>query len=321
MRDLSSTHSLPPALHGEASGSRGIVFDVKRFALHDGPGVRTTVFLKGCPLRCSWCHNPESQAAQPEILFTQERCIGCGLCAAACPQKAIALDAGGAVTHRASCSGCGDCVSACPQGARSLAGVSCTVADLAAEIERDSLFFDESGGGVTLSGGEPLAQAAFAAHLLRRCHDSRIHTVVDTCGYGDEGALDLIAEQTDLFLYDIKLLDDERHIAATGASNRIILENLARVSHRGIPLWIRYPLIPGVNDLVSDLEQLGSFVAGLAHVEALQILPYHSAGKRKRDRLERSDRADGTKPPLAEALESAVEIVQRRLDIPVTIGG
>jgi pyruvate formate lyase activating enzyme len=301
----------------------GSVFDVKRFAIHDGPGVRTTVFVKGCPLRCAWCHNPESQETEPELLFWSERCVACGACVSACPNGAIALTTSGAMpeTDRTRCTACGACVAVCAPRARTIAGTRRTVESLLAEIDRDVLFYDQSQGGVTLSGGEPLAQPDFAAELLRECRLRRIHTAVDTCGFAGEEALAAVAAHTDLFLYDVKLLDDERHRRWTGVSNAAILENLRWLSSEGKRLWIRYPLIPGVNDSERDLAELGRFVARLPKVEALQVLPYHAAGARKFAHLGRRYALPDALPPDPEGILNAAAAVRAAVSLPVTIGG
>ncbi len=301
----------------------GSVFDVRRFSIHDGPGIRTTVFLKGCPLTCAWCHNPESQRREPELVLWTERCTACGACVSVCLAGAIAQASPGArpETDRARCTACGACTAGCASRARTLVGSMRAIGDLLDEIERDGLFYEESHGGVTLSGGEPLAQPAFAAELLRECRERRIHTAVDTCGFAAEEALAAVAAHTDLFLYDIKLLDDERHRRWTGVSNAGILQNLEHLSKGGWRLWIRYPLIPSVNDLDEDLSELGRLVARLPGVEAVQILPYHAAAERKSAHLGRSYAFAGLCTPDLEAAETAAAVVRANTGRPVTIGG
>jgi pyruvate formate lyase activating enzyme len=296
----------------------GTIFDVKRFAIHDGPGIRTTVFFKGCPLSCPWCHNPESQNARPELLFWAERCIGCGACVGACPVDAVSLENGTAVTNRPLCTGCGACIEVCPSQAREIAGEVWPLDRLLDVIERDLLFYDESGGGVTLSGGEPLAQPGFALAVLTACKERRIHTAVDTCGFAEWDVLDAVASQTDLFLYDVKLLDDDRHRELTGASNGLILENLERLSDAGRRIWIRYPVIPGVNDEESDVVALGKLVSRLKSVDAIHLLPFHRGGERKRAGL--------GMPPVrlpvdASAAEAAAKVLCLLVEAEVHIGG
>ncbi len=302
---------------------RGIVFDVKRFALHDGPGVRTTVFLKGCPLRCAWCHNPESQAPAPELLFRHETCTGCGACVAVCPHGAIRQASPGVrpETDGERCVGCGVCTEACVPRARTIVGSVQSALDLVSEIDRDVLVYDQSGGGVTLSGGEPLAQPKFARELLRECRERRIHTALDTCGLAPADVLAGVAAYVDLFLYDVKLLDDERHRRWTGASNTEILANLRALSQAGKRLWIRYPLVPGVNDADDDLRALGRLVASLSGAEAVQILPYHPRGEKKRRHLGRASALDGTLPPEPDSVERAAAIVRAESGRPVNVGG
>jgi len=212
-------------------------------------------------------------------------------------------------------------VAVCPRRARAIVGRARSVDDLLAEIERDVLFYDESGGGVTLSGGEPLAQWEFAAELLRECRGRRIHTALDTCGFASEEALACVAAHVDLFLYDIKLLDDERHCLWTGVSNVTILANCRRLSAEGKRLWIRFPLIPGLNDSEGDLRDLGQFVAGLSGAEAIQILPYHAAGETKFERLGRRPTLCNVRPPTSEQIEAAVACLRSVAGVPVTLGG
>lgn len=223
----------------------GIIFDVKRFSIHDGPGIRTTVFFKGCPLACLWCHNPESQSRAPQIMLRPSRCIACGACVDECAEGAITWNGGGVLTNRALCTSCGVCTQACVAEARELVGRKVTTAEIMAEISRDLAFYDESGGGVTFSGGEPLLQADFLLELLRECKRQEIHTAVDTSGAASWAALAQIAPFVDLFLYDLKLMDEARHKAATGAGNRLILDNLGRLAATGAAIQLRVALIPG----------------------------------------------------------------------------
>lgn len=299
----------------------GILFDVKRFALHDGPGIRTTAFLKGCPLSCLWCHNPESQSMEPELVFRRERCVGCGACVSACAAGAISMRDGTAFTDRGACTACGECVDSCPGCARAIAGEAWTVARLLDEVERDVLFYDESGGGVTLSGGEPLAQVSFAASLLAECRDRRIHTTVDTCGHGNWEDLERVAGMTDLFLYDVKHTDDDRHRELTGVSNRQILENLRRLDNEGQALWIRYPVIPDLNDADEDIAALGGFVSHLKAVEAIHLLPFHRGGEKKLEQLGRSSRPLSTERDPRAAADAAAQILRAVVGVPVYVGG
>jgi pyruvate formate lyase activating enzyme len=303
------------------SSSSGILFDVKRFALHDGPGIRTTVFFKGCPLSCSWCHNPESQSRGPELMSWEGRCIGCGACVSVCPVGAILMRDGSAWTDRDRCTACGTCAAACPADARAIVGETWSVSRLLGEIEKDLLFYDESGGGVTLSGGEPLAQASFAASVLAACQERRIHTAVDTCGYAEWEDLQRIARVTDLFLYDVKHADNGRHRELTGVSNERILENLRRLSGEGCTLWIRVPIIPGLNDTQEELVALGGVVAGLESVEALHLLPFHRGGEGKLEQLGRPSRPLSTERDARAAADAAAQILRAAVGVPVYVGG
>jgi len=302
-------------------GSSGILFDIKRFALHDGPGIRTTAFLKGCPLSCLWCHNPESQDDALELMFWEERCVGCGTCVLACPIGAIAVSDGVAKTDRDICTACGECVEACARNAREIVGERWSANRLLEEVEKDLLFYDQSGGGITLSGGEPLVQAQFAFSVLTLCKEHRIHTAVDTCGHAEWKDLKHVARLTDLFLYDVKHMDAARHRELTGASNERILENLRRLDNEGQRLWIRYPLIPGLNDAEADVALLGECVTHLKAVEAIHLLPFHRGGERKLERLGKPSIPLSTETDPTSAADAAAQIVREIVDIPVHVGG
>ncbi len=276
---------------------KGIVFNIQRFSLHDGPGIRTTVFLKGCPLRCQWCHNPESQALSPELMLRPGRCIGCAACVAACAQGAAGEVAGKLTTDRQRCRACGACVAACCADAREMMGQEKSVSDVMAEIERDIAFFDQSGGGVTFSGGEPLFQPAFLQALLEACKAHDIHTTVDTCGFASWETLDAIRPYVDLFLYDLKLMDDTRHRHFTGVSNRLILSNLQALAGRGQRIQVRTPIVPGINDDDDNLRELGAFAAALPALEGLTILPYHQTGSEKYASLGKIYELTDIRPP------------------------
>jgi pyruvate formate lyase activating enzyme len=297
----------------------GLVFNIQKYSLHDGPGIRTTVFLKGCPLRCGWCHNPESRAAEPEIAWSEARCIHCGQCSEVCPQSAAGRPAAPEI-DRQRCLRCGQCVAVCPTGARELVGRQRTVAEVLAEILQDRIFYDESGGGVTLSGGEPLMQPEFAVELLAACRAQGLHTAVDTCGYGRCEDLLALAAVTDLFLYDVKILDDDRHRQYTGASNVVILENLKALCQLRADVWIRVPVIPGFNDSGRDVEAIAAWVASLGDIRRLHLLPYHALGRNKAERVGLVPDTAPAAGPADGHLESLAERA-RAYGLEVRIGG
>ena len=280
----------------------GMVFNVMHYALHDGPGIRTIVFFKGCPMACRWCHNPESQGRNSELMVVPSRCIGCGDCVTACPTGAAVLVKGvpGATD---ACTACGRCEGVCLAGARTIAGRVMTVAEVMSEIVRDRVFFEESGGGATFSGGEPFMQPAPLRSLLEACQDEGISTAVETCGMTDQGDLLGMADKVDLFLYDVKLMDSTRHREATGVGNERILANLTALAAAHAHVTLRFPVIPGVND---DSENIGLMVAMMRRLglREIDLLPYHDIGTDKYRRLGRSYELAELQAPSTEAMES-----------------
>ena len=300
----------------------GTIFDIKRYAIHDGPGIRTTIFLKGCPLRCWWCHNPEGIAPDPQLTYRQERCKGCYECIDMCPHDALSrTNADGHIAiNREKCDLCNHCIHVCPSRALEIIGREVSVDEVMKEIEKDILFYDESNGGVTFSGGEPLMQVHFLNSLLERCKEKDIHTAVDISGYAPFEEIDRLREKVDLFLYDLKIIDDEKHKEYTGVSNERILENLKELSERGDRITIRIPIIPGINDSDGDIHEFAQFILSLTGGKEISLLPYHQAARAKYKRLGEPDRMPLISQPSDNKLEKTrIELERRGLD--VTIGG
>lgn len=298
---------------------KGIIFNIQKYSIHDGPGIRTTVFLKGCPLKCWWCHNPEGQTINSEILFFKERCTGCTICAKRCPQEAITMVSGQPLISDKKCNLCGICSELCINEAKELAGKEITVEEVMSEIQKDEIFYEESNGGITFSGGEPLLQIDFLEDLLKACKKKGFHTAVDTSGYAKWDYFEQILDYTDLFLYDLKLMNDEKHKKYIGVSNKIILENLQKLSKTEKDIYIRLPIISGIND---DNEHIGSVIRFISHLNFNQVnlLPYHRVGMDKYKRLNKNYKLSGMEKPSDEIL-AKIKNKLKKASIKVKIGG
>ncbi|MCL2741929.1 MAG: glycyl-radical enzyme activating protein [Oscillospiraceae bacterium] len=260
-------------------GKTGSIFNIQRYCIHDGPGIRTTVFMKGCGMRCAWCHNPESWYFGPQIQRFPERCVGCGRCRGVCPASLVGADA--RETGEGACTGCGRCAEACCAQAHVLRGRTVTVGDVIAEVARDKAFYDESGGGVTFSGGEPLMQPGFLSAMLEAAKDAGINTAVETAGNAPPESLAEAVGHTDLWIYDVKAMDGDKHIRHTGVGNRRALGNLRDLVAAGRDVLVRYTLVPGFNDGDADLAALGEYLSGIGYGGSVEVLPYRSMSRGK----------------------------------------
>jgi len=284
---------------------KGTIFNIQRYSIHDGPGIRTTVFFNGCPLRCVWCQNPESQTFQPELFYNKERCTGCGRCLPVCPEKAIEIVEGHSRTDRALCNVCGACAEVCPEEARSVMGKTVSAKEVFVEVNKDAIFYERSGGGVTLSGGEPLAQPEFAIEILRLCKNAGIHTAIETCGHAPWETVKRVLKVVDLVLYDLKHMDPIEHRKVTGVSNALLLENLKRIHRESrVALAIRIPTIPGFNDSSQNMEATVSFIQKELDASVpVHLLPYHRLGDSKREQMESAQPSLGITSPGDEDME------------------
>jgi pyruvate formate lyase activating enzyme len=297
----------------------GVIFDIQRFSLHDGPGLRTNVFFKGCSLRCDWCCNPESQRPMPEVAVFVANCFGCGDCLDVCPQEALRLEEGKVVRDESRCDHCAQCVPVCAAGALRLIGRVVTAGEVLQEALRDAPFYGQAMGGLTLTGGEPTSQPEFALALLRLAKAEQLHTTLETCGQAAWEVLAALLPYLDLVLYDIKHMDTQRHLQATGVGNELILENARRLVEAGAKVVLRVPLIPGFNTDEEHLHQLADFASRLGIAE-VHLLPYHTLGRAKYQALGRGYSMTEI-PPMKEGEAEAMADVIRAHGLYVKIGG
>lgn len=288
----------------------GIIFNIQRYSIDDGPGVRTTVFFKGCPLSCLWCSNPESQNPAPEVTYRYTSCKRCGTCVETCPLGIITLEEDGVHIDRKACDKCGKCVEACVPEALRMSGERMTVDEVFKVVKRDSDFYKVSGGGVTASGGEILMQADFVAELFKRCREEGIHTCADTTGFGTRDAMEKVLAQSDLVFFDLKNIDPVAHEKQCGRSNNSILKNLSMVVEKKVPVVVRVPLIPGYNDSDENIIAISETVSGLTKEAPVNILPYHGYGANKYRMIDWEYRLDDVKSPSEEELERVKKIIE-----------
>jgi pyruvate formate lyase activating enzyme len=282
----------------------GITFNLQRLSTEDGPGVRTTVFMKGCPLRCKWCPNPEGLSPQPELAWHDARCIGARECLKVCPEDALELALEGMRLDRKRCTMCGLCPQACPAGALEVVGREWTAEALYAEVAKDSAFYETSGGGVTVSGGEPVMQAEFVEAFLRLCQQRGIHTALDTSGHADWVIYERLLPVVDLVLYNLKLMGREQHRLATGVYPDRMLENARRIAQKGIPMWVRTPVVPGYTDDEDNIAGLAAYIRDeLSTVERWDLLAYTNLGQPKYRRLSQLYPLEGAELPTRSKME------------------
>lgn len=287
----------------------GTVFDVQRFCVHDGPGVRTTVFLKGCSLKCFWCHNPESIKPNKQLMVFAHKCIHCNRCVEICTQKAHTTKNGEHIFDRTLCKECGDCARSCVAKALVMSGTTMTIAQVMEEILKDVSFYKTSKGGVTFSGGEPLLQIDFLEELLIACKQNNLHTAVETAGNTSFEYFKRISPYTDLFLYDLKVMDPNLHKQVAGAHNQRCLSNLEQLIKKGKQVRVRIPVIPGINDSEKAIEEMVAFVAALDKKTEIELMPFHKMGQSKYDSLGLDYKANNLEAPSQETIQKLQNIL------------
>ncbi len=298
---------------------RGKIINIQKCCIHDGPGIRTTIFFKGCPLTCWWCHNPESQSYNKEILYNEEKCTKCGACEKRCSSKCIKIKEAKMIHDFTKCILCENCIDSCIYNAREMVGTEYTVNELMKEIEKDRVFYEESGGGVTLSGGEVMMQINFVEELVKRCHGKGISVAMDTCGYAPFENYERILPYVDVFLYDIKIINSQKHETYTGKPSEIILDNLKRLSEKNARINLRIPLIEGVNTQEENIKEIIAFIKNL-NILKINLLPYHDIGKDKYKRLNRHYKGNGMRKPSDEKIKEIKEMFEK-YNFKIKIGG
>jgi pyruvate formate lyase activating enzyme len=297
----------------------GLIFDIKRFAVHDGPGIRTTVFMKGCPLSCWWCHNPEGLSTKQELIYYEYKCMGCDKCIDICSQHALKKVNRKLIRNCNICSSCGICVEICPTASHQIIGQKISPVEIIEEIEKDRLYFESSSGGVTFSGGEPLMQHVFLKETLRLCKKRGIHTTLDTSGFSSPEIFNTILDDTDLFLFDLKILDDQLHKKYTGVSNKGIIKNLEILQKKRKDVIIRFPIINGITYTSENLRDILNFVSLLKGIHEIDLLPFHNV-KEKYLRIGKEYKLEDIQSPSTEDINIIKELCEQR-GFNVKIGG
>lgn len=295
----------------------GIVFNIQKFSLNDGPGIRTTVFMKGCPLRCIWCHNPESNAFVREIMYNEQKCVGCMKCASVCPEELHVFKNGRHIFKRDNCILCGKCEDICPASVLEIAGKDMSVDEVVSEVMKDKTFYETSNGGVTLSGGEPMAQFEFSLELMKAFKENGLHTAMETCGFAKEEHYRAIAPYTDLFLYDYKVTGSEKHKEYTDVDNKLILSNLKLLDSLGKSIILRCPIIPSINDTAEHFVSIANLANELKNIIEINIEPYHPLGSGKAKSLGRDYLLDDLTFPEEETVKKWIETVSEKTGITV----
>lgn len=299
------------------------ITDIQKYSIHDGNGIRTTVFFKGCPLSCEWCHNPETQSYEQDLQYDRERCTGCGTCVSACPQNAITLNDRKAVTDKTKCTLCGRCAEVCLQGLREVVGQEYSVDELMKILKKDEMFYEESGGGVTLSGGEVMTMDMdYITDLVKKLHHEGISVIIDTCGQAPYENFQRVLPYVDVFLYDIKIMDNEKHKRYIGADNTIIYDNLKRLAKDGAKIYIRIPTIKEVNGNEKDMKQAIDFLQeNDIHPLRVNLLPYHNTGSSKYPKLSRKYKGENLHAPSNEEMQLFANMFTEAGYQDVQIGG
>lgn len=297
--------------------NKGIIFNIQKFCTNDGPGIRTTVFVKGCPLSCLWCHNPESNSAKPELFYNKEKCTRCGKCVAVCPECHSISDEGEHIFERSKCKACGKCAETCYADSLELCGHEKEIDEIIAEVLKDEAFYENSDGGMTISGGEPMACFSFTKELLKAAKDKKLHVCMETSGFGKAEHFEEIAQFVDIFLFDYKLTNPAEHKKYTGVSNDIILENLKLLDSLGAKTILRCPIIPTINDNDEHFEGIAKTANSLKNIIEINIEPYHPMGSGKTQSLGKDYPLSHLTFPENETVDEWIKAVRRLTDIPV----
>lgn len=297
---------------------KGKIINIQHFCTDDGPGIRSTVFLKGCPLRCAWCHNPESQLRKRELVYRQERCRNCGACVNACPLGLHSMEEGH-IFNRSDCGGCGICTEVCVFGALEMVGREVSVREILNELLPEGIFYEQSGGGVTVSGGEPLMQPEFTKALLKACKEEGLHTCMETCGFGAKDVISDLQKYTDLFLFDYKLTDDRKHKEYTGVSNRLILDNLEALCKAGAEVVLRCPMIPEVNIEPEHIQGIVEVVKRYENIKEIHLEPYHPLGVGKAEAIGRTAAYSRNTFLEKDELDWVLHFIQEKIQVPVKV--